>query len=185
MLKLDIGSGGKSSDSSFIGVDPYAEGADVKAFMWDLPYEDGTVDVIYASQSLEHVSKFDVIPTLREWWRVLKPGGKIQVVVPDLEWAVKFWLEHKDMPDATSWPMDIIFGNQNHEGEFHKTGFTPKILWEYLSVSAHWFVHLLDYWQPEFPEYDVTQRCIMLEAEKYDENKDYSEIIAKRKGQDG
>jgi predicted SAM-dependent methyltransferase len=176
MIRLDIGSGGKSSDSSFIGVDAYAEGADIKAFMWDLPYEDNSVDIIVSNQALEHVSKFDVIPTLREWHRVLKPGGHLQVIVPDLEWAVTFWLEHKDMPDATAWPMDIIYGNQNHEGEFHKTGFTKKILWDYLVVSEKWFVHVLDFWQPELPQYDVTQRCILLQAEKYDPDKNYEAI---------
>jgi predicted SAM-dependent methyltransferase len=180
VIKLDIGSGGESSDSSFIGVDAYAEGAPVKAFMWDLPYEDNTVDVIYCAQALEHVSKFDVIPTLKEWYRVLKPGGRLQVTVPDLEWAVSFWLEHKDKIDATSWPLDIIFGNQTHEGQFHKTGFTPKILWMYLSISGNWFIHSLNYWQPESPEYDVTQRCILLQAEKVDPNKDYSDAIAEK-----
>ena len=28
--------------------------------------------------------------------------------------------------------MDVIFGNQNHAGEFHKTGFTERILWDYV-----------------------------------------------------
>lgn len=183
MIKLDIGSGGKSGDSSFIGVDAYVESADVKAFMWDLPYEDNSVDVIFSSQALEHVSKFDVIPTLKEWNRVLKPGGKLQIIVPDLEWAVRFWLDYIDKPDATGWPMDIIFGNQKHEGEFHKTGFTPKIMWQYFHLSGMWFVHKIDYYEPvleEDNEFVVTQRCIIAEAEKFDPDKDYGSIIQGR-----
>lgn len=180
MLKLDIGSGGPSGDSSFLGVDAFAEGADVKALMWDLPFDDNTVDVIFSSQALEHVSKFEVIPTLQEWYRVLKPGGKLQVIVPDLEWALQFWLSRKDNPDNVGWPLDIIFGNQEHEGQYHKTGFTPKILWQYLHLSGMWFIHELEYWQPERPEFDVTQRCINLEAEKWDPNKNYDKIAEER-----
>jgi predicted SAM-dependent methyltransferase len=115
-LKLDIGAGGLSSDSSFTSVDAFTE-ADIKAFMWDIPLENDSVDVIFTSNALEHVSKFAVVPTLREWHRILKPGGKLQILVPDLEWAVKFWLERQ----TTDWAMDIIFGNQLHEGEYHKT----------------------------------------------------------------
>ena len=131
MLKLDIGSGGKSSDSSFIGVDAFTD-ADVNALMWNLPYKDGEVDVIYCDNALEHVSKFDVVPTLREWKRVLKIGGKLEIIVPDLEWACAWWLKHQQ----TDWSMDILYGNQRHEGEFHKTGFTIDIMRQYLEVCG-------------------------------------------------
>jgi predicted SAM-dependent methyltransferase len=127
-IKLDIGAGGKSSDDSFISVDRYVQSADIIADMWDLPYEDGVVDVIFASNCLEHVSKFQVFPTLKEWERVLKVGGKLQIIVPDLIWACKWFIKQP----TTGWSMDIIFGHQKHEGEFHKTGFTPEIMQLYL-----------------------------------------------------
>ncbi len=128
MIKLDIGSGGKSSDDSFLGVDAFTD-ADVKALMWDLPYKDGEVDVIYSSHALEHVSKYQVVPTLREWKRVLKIGGRLEIVVPDLEWACKWWLNNPTL----DWNMDIIFGTQEHEGHFHKTGFTVPIMFHYIN----------------------------------------------------
>jgi predicted SAM-dependent methyltransferase len=44
--------------------------------------DDNTVDEIFASHILEHTTfKEDA---LAEWCRVLKPGGKITVCVPDL-----------------------------------------------------------------------------------------------------
>ena len=140
MLKLDIGSGGKSSDSSFIGVDAFTT-ADVQALMWDLPYKDGEVDAIFSSNALEHISKYDVVPTLREWKRVLKLGGKLEIVVPDLQWACLWWLHYPQ----TDWGMDIIYGNQKHEGEFHKTGFTPKIMEQYIDVCGGFEIKKLKY----------------------------------------
>ena len=130
MLKLDIGSGFAHGEDGWVGVDPFSSEADVRAFMWDLPYEDNTVDEIFSSHSLEHIGKAQVPVTLREWFRVLKPGGKVTVRVPDLEWCVNHWLNHKY---DTGWCIDIIFVNQNHEGEYHKTGFIEYTLKKYLT----------------------------------------------------
>lgn len=168
MIKLDIGSGGKSSDSSFIGVDAFAEGADVKAFMWELPYEDDSVDVIFSSQALEHVSKFAVGPTLLEWKRVLKPGGRLQIQVPDLVWACMHWLSHPN----TGWSMDVIYGIQLHEGEYHKTGFTDIILRQYVEWAG-FEIHKIEYMGTDLEaavhgkeDINLTQRIINCEAFK-------------------
>lgn len=147
-LLLDIGSGEGRVESNlgeFTTVDAFTK-ADIVATMWEIPLPDGSVSGIYSSNALEHISKFDVIPTIREWHRLLKVGGMLYLTVPDLEWAVKFWLELKDTTEATGWPLDIIFGNQKHMGEFHKTGFTPRILWDYFCVAnpAGWYVHKLE-----------------------------------------
>jgi predicted SAM-dependent methyltransferase len=127
VIRLDVGSGGPGQ-AGRIGVDLYAPGAEVAAPMWDLPYDDGTVDEIYSSHALEHVAKAQVVPTLAEWHRALKAGGRLIIQVPDLVWCCEQWLEHR----TNDWWMDIIFGNQEHEGEFHKTGFTRSIMEDYL-----------------------------------------------------
>ena len=137
-MKLDIGSGGKSP--GFISVDPYCDDADVQAFMWDLPYDDNSVDMIYSSHALEHIEKRAVLPTLKEWRRVLTPGGTIRLLIPDLEWCCTHYLEclkneTLDNP-IIGWDLDIIFGNQNHDGEFHKTGFTERSIKWYMKQAG-------------------------------------------------
>jgi len=56
---------------------------------WDvrrgLPFDEDVFDVAYHSHFLTHVDKEQAPPVLRECWRVLKRGGTIRVVVPDLE----------------------------------------------------------------------------------------------------
>lgn len=168
-LKLDIGAGGFSSDESFKSVDAFTE-ADINALMWDLPQEENTVDVIFSSNALEHISKFQVVPTLREWNRVLKPGGKLQLIVPDLEWSCLWWLAHQDV----DWSMDIIYGHQAHEGEYHKTGFSKKIIMDYLMVSGNWDIHKVEFMGGELEQEHqegktishVNQRLINVEASK-------------------
>jgi predicted SAM-dependent methyltransferase len=145
-MKLDIGAGDSPKGPEYTSVDLYV-GADIEAPMWEIPLPDGSVEEIYSSNALEHVSKFKVIPTIREWHRLLQVGGLLYLVVPDLKWAVKFWLEiaEMDSSEATTWPMDIIFGHQKHEGEYHKTGFTEKILWDYFCVAnpGQWFIEYM------------------------------------------
>jgi predicted SAM-dependent methyltransferase len=50
-----------------------------------LPFADGAVDVCYSSHVLEHLTPNQAGFFVREQFRVLKPGGIIRVVVPDLE----------------------------------------------------------------------------------------------------
>jgi predicted SAM-dependent methyltransferase len=130
-IYLDIG-GGEAPKEGFLNVDPFHEKADVKAFAQDLPYKENEVDEIYSSHLLEHLGKWEILPTLKEWLRVLKPSGSLTLRVPDLEWCCRQWLENQD----TGWNMDIIFGHQNDKGEFHKTGFTWQILKNYLTDSG-------------------------------------------------
>src|SRR2546423_1722268 len=46
---------------------------------------DNVVDDIYAGHFLEHLSKEDGAFFLRECYRVLKPGGRLGVLVPDMQ----------------------------------------------------------------------------------------------------
>lgn len=51
-----------------------------------LPVDDGSLDFLYSSHLLEDYP--DWLPVLREWVRVVKPGGYIVVLLPDRDrWA--------------------------------------------------------------------------------------------------
>lgn len=49
-----------------------------------IPLPTNSVQYIYTSHFLEHLSRKDVVRVLRECYRVLKPGGWMRIVVPDL-----------------------------------------------------------------------------------------------------
>ena len=49
------------------------------------PFDDASVDIVYTSHTLEHFSKQEGERFLKECHRILRPGGIIRVVVPDLE----------------------------------------------------------------------------------------------------
>lgn len=58
-----------------------------------LPFEDGSVDAVYASHVLEHLDREEGLGLLRECRRVLKPAGIVRIVVPDLEDLCRFYLQ--------------------------------------------------------------------------------------------
>lgn len=122
---LDIGCGKQKVHPRCLGVDAYEDypTVNLQAYMWDLPFADNTVDGIICMSSLEHVSKYQVMPTLAEFERVLKPGAQMIILTPDLEWVCKRFLAEPNV----NWNMDLIFGTQEHEGQQHKTGFTEDI----------------------------------------------------------
>lgn len=130
-IRLDLGSGGTAAaylGNGWLGVDPFAQGADIQADMGKLPYDEGSVDEIFSSYALQHLPKARVPITLREWHRVLKQGGKLTLRVPDLEWCCRRWLANQ----TREGDMDLLYGSQNHAGEFQRTGFTERILLAYL-----------------------------------------------------
>jgi predicted SAM-dependent methyltransferase len=122
-LKLDIGAGDSRHDEDYTTIDAFT-GADVKAEMWALPFAEGVVDEIWSSHALEHVGMAKVPETLKEWHRVLKPGRRVIVQVPNFDYVAKYWLTGPDR----AWAEAMVFGHQAHAGEFHRCAFTPMTL---------------------------------------------------------
>lgn len=130
---LDVGCGEQKITNSVVGVDPYVD-TDVKAYMWEMPFEDESINAILSFHSLEHVSKYQVLPTLAEFARVLKKDAPLIIVVPDLLSIIETFLITEDVEKQINWQLDTIFGNQKHGGEYHRTGFTEEIFKKYFSV---------------------------------------------------
>lgn len=57
-----------------------------------LPFEDGSFAAVYHSHVLEHLPHDEAPGFLRECARVLRSGGTIRVVVPDLETIARLYL---------------------------------------------------------------------------------------------
>jgi len=51
-----------------------------QGFSYDLPFPDGTVDLVTASMMLHHLDRTDKLATFREVRRVLRPGGRFLIV---------------------------------------------------------------------------------------------------------
>ncbi len=61
-----------------------------------LPFLDNDCDVVYSSHFLEHIPKSTVPMFLKECHRILKSGGKIRLVLPDLENICQEYLSSRE-----------------------------------------------------------------------------------------
>ena len=58
-----------------------------------IPHANGTVDVVYSSHMIEHLDRWEAESFLAECLRVLKPGGVLRLVAPDLRWTILEYME--------------------------------------------------------------------------------------------
>ncbi|MFO0827557.1 MAG: methyltransferase domain-containing protein [Phycisphaerales bacterium] len=64
-----------------------------------LPFLDGEFDAVYSSHALEHLAPDAGRRVIVEMHRVLRPGGVVRVVVPDLEGICRAYLAQLDAMD--------------------------------------------------------------------------------------
>ena len=73
-----------------------------------------------ASNVLEHVPHLETVTVLREWNRVLKPGGKLWLSVPDFDSVFRLYKETGMLED---WLIYHMYGEQHQPFAFHYTIF--------------------------------------------------------------
>lgn len=86
IIRLNLGCGPKKWPG-FIGVDLANNWSDIEPDVvadvtQTLPFEDGYADQVHAYHLLEHLDRWKVQDILKEWIRVLKPGGLLVLEMP-------------------------------------------------------------------------------------------------------
>jgi len=95
-----------------------------------LPYEAGTVDEMYAGHILEHFDWPTGGDALRYWFRLLKHGGKISVVVPDYDILVRDYIQNPT-PDRLREFNDLyIYSWRDRRNSPHKYAYSEALLKE-------------------------------------------------------
>ena len=112
-IKLNIGAGSTVID----GFTPIDRKLGTEAFPLDYP--DNSVSEIRASHILEHFTFGDAQKAMEEWSRVLKPGGRIRISVPDVD---------KVLQDKTENRLFYLMGGQMHADDIHKSAYDRERL---------------------------------------------------------
>lgn len=151
-MKLEFGCGDKprKAKEGFLGVD-------IRKFpnvtyvckAWEIieHVPANSVSEIYSRHFLEHLTWVQVDLTLDAWYKILKPGGNCQIIVPDMLFHIKQWLNpnrktafNKRMGAAPisdeDWAKKSIFGTQRGSiddiWDIHKSGFDFALLQDLL-----------------------------------------------------
>lgn len=130
-MKLNLGSG----DTPLADY----ENLDIKngQSIYPLNCPDNSADEVRASHVLEHFPHYQTMDVLREWVRVLKPGGWLKVAVPNFDWIVGEYVGgtfvapagFRDtlcaISDDRVLPLEaFLMGGQTDANDYHKAIFT-------------------------------------------------------------
>ena len=102
------------------------EGVDYGNIEDPLEYADNSVDVISCHHVLEHIPHSKIEGVLKEFVRVLKPGGLLDFAMPDIEISAQNFVNDRDW--ANKWSLDgslgAIYGGQFADGMVHQGGLS-------------------------------------------------------------
>lgn len=136
-LRLNLGCGADRR-AGYVNVDLYTP-ADIKDDIVKLwKFRAGSAAEIYAAHCLEHLSRLEGQQAVARWCEVLQPGGELTVIVPDVVFNLRLFLEayDKGTPDPWGFRAETIWGNQNHGGEFHRWGYDSRQLFRMLDAAG-------------------------------------------------
>jgi ADP-heptose:LPS heptosyltransferase/GT2 family glycosyltransferase/predicted SAM-dependent methyltransferase len=121
-----------------------------------LPFPDNDLDEILSNHSIEHISWRLLPHVIGEWFRTLRPGGRVFFRTPDLEFICRTYLQSKTTPEhpndegwvrdhygavSPAWWANIkLFAGQDYPSNFHFLAFDFEMA--KLVLEKHGFVRV-------------------------------------------
>lgn len=131
-MKLHIGGIEAKPDWKILNVQRLP-GVDYVGDIRDLSqFADRSVEQVYASHVLEHVGQAHMQETINGVFRVLRPGGRFMISVPDMDILCHTFIS--PVADAAmKWhAMRMMFGGQVDASDFHYIGLNFQFLHSFL-----------------------------------------------------
>ena len=141
-IKLNLGSGGVDYPG-YLSVDLYDKRAHIiMDIEKNMDFEDNSVTEILASHIFEHFSPYKIESILKEWFRILKPGGKLIMEMPNIEELCRNFITADYQKRFGI--LNAIYGSVNTTdvGERsditspHLFGWWPEAIWQYLRLTG-------------------------------------------------
>lgn len=128
--KLNLGSGSHILED-YVNVDHRAiEGVDLVSDIRDLPLEVNTIEEILVAHVVEHFTDLKMNDIITYWYSLLKSGGFIKVIVPDIE-SMIYGFTKGDI----SWDnlRQVVLGGQDYNSDYHFNMFSERYLIDYVT----------------------------------------------------
>lgn len=129
-VKLNLGAGNVVLPD-YINIDiREMSGIDLVSNISELSFiSNEMVDQIYTSHALEHVSHQSVLKVIDEWYRVLKPGGRLTLCVPDFDKIINIYRQTNNNIWNIKSP---LMGEQDYSDNVHYSVYNFEYLEEIL-----------------------------------------------------
>lgn len=116
-------------------------------------FRDASVEFIYSSHTLEHFPRTETVAILKEWRRVLVPGGRLCLSVPDFDRILEIYqLTGQCLEDV----LPPLFGGQDYPFNFNYTSFNKASLSRVLTDAGFSDVYVWSHGSDElhrFPDW--------------------------------
>lgn len=142
-LRLNLGAGGINYPG-YLSVDLHDHRADIRMDICNLQaLSNNSVHEILASHVFEHLNPYHALNILKEWKRVLQPGGKLIMEMPDIE---KLCARFASATTGERYGiLNAIYGSVNTTNQGtpdqitspHLFGWWPQSLWDHLTNSGY------------------------------------------------
>ena len=124
MKQIHLGCG-KVRLPGFINIDIQPGPAvDLVGDIRNLDFEDSSIDLVYSCAVIEHVGRREWVDLLKEWRRVLKPGGLLRLSTNDFEACIARYNEKRNLEEL----LGILIGGQKDDYDWHGMIFDFKTL---------------------------------------------------------
>lgn len=130
-----------------------------------LPIEDGTYDEVFSHWVLEHFAWREMVDLLKEWGRVLRPGGFLRIVTNNQAAHNKCLAEGEiDWKEWVRLTYGVRYGASRPAelADCHKIGFTENLLREFLEQAEFVGIDIKVGWKCR--ELDGSVKCPGLTA---------------------
>ena len=92
---------------------------------------------MYASHILEHFDYNGPLQkALKEWYRVLKPDGKLYISVPDIEVLCRLFTMQGITPQVRFHLIRMMFGGHVDQYDYHYVGLCSDVLSSFLAETG-------------------------------------------------
>ncbi|UVO51142.1 methyltransferase domain-containing protein [Sphingomonas sp. SUN019] len=128
--------------------------------------EDQTVEIIYACHVLEHFGRNAYKDVLREWQRVLQPGGVLRLAVPDFAACAQAYVSgelSRGLLDVTG----LLMGGQRDKYDYHSALFDKETLTNDLIECGFSSVREWDWRQTEHSDIDDYSQSYLPHMQKH------------------
>jgi len=112
--------------------------------------EENSVELIYNCHVLEHYKRRETERVLREWFRVLRPGGTLRISVPDFAVICEIYNKHKKLDLV----IGALLGRQDYLYNIHYNVFDNDTLSHFLVNVGFVNVHRYDWRETEHASMD-------------------------------
>lgn len=137
-LRLNLGCG-RVHLPGYVNIDKYRSSADLVMDVVKLPFPSNSVDEIFSSHMVEHMTYTEFVKGVKEWKRVLRKAGLLIIRCPNFEKRLRDWLnaDYQERWGENNYGVNEILGFQDRgPGHMNRNVFTSERLANLVSKAG-------------------------------------------------